>query len=326
MILKKSLAALVTAFWLASGCQQAYRYSSENIAGNIVKHSPVFSNVAYLFLSKTKLSEQQSKKRKMGTKYAVISTGASLRNKEEGLIDPIDKNAFWHSTVKVYNELLRNGYLPRNIRVLYQDADPPFNDQELLNEIKKIKLQFHTGKYLNLATAQNLRKVLNDLEKEIQPEDSFTLYLNQHGSPLGYVLFEYDESHLFGSDLTEILQGNKSKNILIVADVCHAEQFTDDLNYPATIISSSKEDQLGWGDRNYSFGRIFFAEMNNHSNDLDRNEEISPYEAFQSAKQKSLHYRQKMDNFLRNKYEGKGIPEAELEIITLLPVYKERLD
>lgn len=260
-----------------------------------------------------------------GEKYAVISTGASVRNKEEGLVDPIDKNAFWVSTVEVYNELLKNGYKPENIYVLYKDGRPPFDDLELLLESAKIRKEFD-GSYNNIATAENFMALLDSLEDRVNPEDRFTIYINQHGSSLGTAHFEYDGSFTYGRDLGRILEGNESENILIVLGTCHAEAFANLVNHEAVIISCSKRDMLGWADKNFSFGSVLFEEMNDVKNDTNADGEVSPYEAFGPAKRRSINYRESIDRFLRDKYEGTGLPEQDLERMDLVPVYTERSD
>jgi hypothetical protein len=258
-------------------------------------------------------------------KYAVISTGASLRNEEEGLVDPIDKNCFWVSTVKVYNELLKNGYKPENIFVLYKDGQPPFDDPYLLKEINEIKKEF-TDSSINIATKNNLVNLLDSLEPIINPEDKFTLYIDQHGSSLGSAHFEYDNSYIFGHELGEVLKGNKSKEVLIVTGTCYAEMFSILINHPAVIISGSKCDKYGWGDKNFSWGQVFFEEMNNPKNDTNHDKEVSPYEAFLPAKKRSKQYRKTIDEFLKKDYEGTGCSEEELNKIDLIPTYIERKD
>lgn len=257
-----------------------------------------------------------------GEKYAVLCTGASIRDKSEGLIDPIDKNCFWISAVNVYNELLEGGYKPENIYVLYQDGKPPFDDEEYLDKIKEIKKEFD-GSYSNIATRSRLEELLNGIETKIKPEDKFVLYLNMHGSSLGEIHFEHDGSYMNGDRLEEVLKGNQSKKILILADTCHAESFTEDIDYPSILISASKKDFYGWGDRKFSCGSYFFEEMNNKKNDTDKDGKVSAHEAFVTTKERCIKYREEIDEFLRNDYEGDGIPDYDLKHMDLIPIYRE---
>ncbi|MFC1686897.1 C13 family peptidase [Nanoarchaeota archaeon] len=260
-----------------------------------------------------------------GKKYAVLCTGASTRNKEEGLSDIIDKNTFWIATVNAYNELIKNGHKPENIFVLYKDGKPPFDDPDLLNKISKIKKEFD-GSYTNISTKKNLINLLNSLESTIMPEDNFTLYINQHGSASGAAYFEFDDSYIFGKELGRVLKGNKSKNILIILGTCHAESFALQVNYPSISVACSKKDKYGWLDRTFSFGQFFLEEMNTLNNDKNKDGKVSPYEAFLPAKERAVQYRKDINDFLRTAYEGNGIKESELKKMDLVPVYIERLD
>lgn len=257
-------------------------------------------------------------------KYAVINTGASIRSAEEGLIDPIDKNAFWVSTVDAYNELRKNGYLPENMWVLYKDAKPPFDEPELLGRIDGIKKEFD-GSYDNISTKDNLAKLLDSLEDKINPEDQFTLYINQHGSALGTAHFEYDNSYFTGQDLSKILEGNKSRHILIVMGTCHAEAFADDISTNnAVIVSGARENKLGWIDKNFSWAKMFFEEMNKAGNDFNKDGVVSAYEAFVPAKKRAIQYRWVQNSFFRFKYEGTGLSIPSLMMMDLVPTYIER--
>lgn len=256
-------------------------------------------------------------------KYAVICIGASCRNANEGLVDPIDKNCFWINAVKVYNELLEQGFDAKNIFVLYKDGKPPFDDKEFENKIKRIKEEFN-GTYSNLATRPNLEKLLNKLETSIDSNDEFLLCLSMHGDSSGRIHFEYDGSVLSGRGLSTILKGNKAERILIFTDVCHAEAFIDDINYSAILIASSKRGYFSWSDRNFSSSSVFFEELGNKENDKDGDGKVSAYEAFIATKRRCIAYRKKIDYFLKNEYEGKGLPEHDLERMDFIPVYKER--
>ena len=269
-----------------------------------------------------------------GEKYAVVCTGASMRNKQEGLADPIDKNCFWASTFRVYNELLKSGHKPENVYVLYKDGKPPFDDKEFLDKVKEIKKEFN-GSYSNIATKSRLEELLNSLEVKIKPEDNFTLYLSMHGSSWGTLHFEHDKSLFNGCDklydgrcgLGGILEGNKSENILISVDACHAEAFTEMINHKSILIAASKRDRVGWGDRNFSCGSWFFTEMNNMDNDFNKDGNVSPYEAFTTTKERCIKYRKEIDEFLRTEYKPPEGMSAffymHLEHTDLIPVYRE---
>jgi len=272
--------------------------------------------------------------KRSGEKYAVVCTGTSIRDASEGLRDPIDKNSSWISTVRVYNELLKAEYKPKNIHVLYKDGKPPFDDQEFLDQIKEIKKEFN-GSYSNIATKSRLEELLNSLEVKIKPEDDFTLYLHMHGSPWGTLHFDYDRSLFNGCyklydgccGLGGILEGNKSENVLIFVDSCFAEAFTKIIDYKSILISSSKINCVGWGDRNFSCGSYFFAEMNNRDNDFNKDGKVSPDEAFTTTRTRCIKYRKEIDGFLRTEYkppkQASDFFYKFLEHMDLIPVYRE---
>ncbi len=261
--------------------------------------------------------------KKSGEKYAVVCTGASIRDRAEGLHDPIDKNCFWVSTFRVYNELLKRGYKPENVYVLYKDGKPPFDDKEHRKKIKKIKREFN-GSYPNIATSSRLGVLLNGLEGKIKPEDEFTLYLNMHGCSWGRVYFEHDDSSLSGSQLNDILEGNQSRNILIFGGSCYAEAFTNNIDHKSILIAGAKRDRIGWLDRNFSCGSWFFAEMNNRDNDFNKDGQVSPYEAFIRTRKRCMTYRKKIDWFLRNEYKDPSpLSEWDLKKMDFIPVYRE---
>ena len=254
-----------------------------------------------------------------GVKYAILSNGVS----EVGFIDPIDVNSTLIATTNVYNELLENGYSKENIFVLYNGGKPNFDKIATTHNVGPIKTEFD-GSYDNTATASNLTDILESLEDKVKEEDKVTINIMSHGSPSGIIYFDYDLSNLSGTDLTQIIEGNKSEEILLVVGTCHSESFGYLVEFPSTIVASAYGSKLSWGDKNYSFNTVFWEEMNNKANDMDRNGEITPHEAFSPTKERAISYGKEIEDFLKNDYEGIGARQEDLDMLSFVPVYIQK--
>ncbi|SRR3989338_3725366 len=248
---------------------------------------------------------------------AVIVTGAEIRDEERSLVH----NSFWVYTAQVYHELLKNGYKPENIFVLYYDGKPVLDDPVTKDKIAELGMEFN-GSYNNIATAENVKTLLNDLESTIRPEERFTVYFMQHGSasPLGKIGFEYDHSSMRGYDLDTILDGNRSEEILVVVNSCYSESFTKNIKHKAIAVSSTKEGEEGVGNKEYSFAVFFSEEMNNPENDTDKNGIVSPEEAFKTAKVRNEEYLKNLEQLLKTED-----PERleDLAYVGFTPTYRE---
>lgn len=247
---------------------------------------------------------------------AVIVTGAEVKSEKQFI-----NNSYWVYTVQVYNELLKNGYKPENIFVLYYDGKPLLDDPETKDKSTEIEPEFN-GSYNTIATAQNVKTLLNDLEVIIKPEERFTIYFMQHGyaTPLGKIGFDYDNSYLQGPDLDGILEGNRSEHIMIVVDSCYSESFTKNIKHKAITVSSTKEGEEGVGNREYFFAVFFAEEMNYLENDANKNGVVSPEEAFQTAKARNEYYLKGLEELLK-KEDPKGLDE--FAYVGFTPTYRE---
>src|SRR3989344_989669 len=247
---------------------------------------------------------------------AVIITGAEIRDEER----PLVHNSYWVYTAQVYHELLKNGYKPENIFVLYLDGKPVLDDPATKDKIAELRMEFN-GSYNNIATAENVKALLNDLENTIKPEERFTVYFMQHGSasPWGKIGFEHDHSSMRGYDLDTILEGNQSEHIMVVVNSCYSESFTKNIKHKAITISSTKEGEEGAGNREYSFAVFFSEEMNNPKNDADKNGTVSPEEAFQTAKVRNENYLKKLEESLKEDPERL----EEFSSVGFTPIYRE---
>ena len=247
---------------------------------------------------------------------AVIITGAEIRDEER----PLVHNSYWVYTAQVYHELLKNGYKPENIFVLYLDGKPVLDDPATKDKIAELRMEFN-GSYNNIATAENVKALLNDLENTIKPEERFTVYFMQHGSasPWGKIGFEHDHSSMRGYDLDTILEGNQSEQIMVVVNSCYSESFTKNIKHKAITISSTKEGEQGAGNREYSFAVFFSEEMNNPKNDADKNGTVSPEEAFQTAKVRNENYLKKLEESLKEDPERL----EEFSSVGFTPTYRE---
>ena len=247
---------------------------------------------------------------------AVIITGAEVKDEER----PFIHNSFWVYTAQVYHELLKNGYKPENIFVLYLDGKPVLDDPVMKGKEGELEMEFN-GSYNNIATAENVKALLNDLENTIKPEERFTVYFMQHGSasPWGKIGFEHDHSSMRGYDLDTILEGNQSEQIMVVVNSCYSESFTKNIKHKAITISSTKEGEEGAGNREYSFAVFFSEEMNNPKNDADKNGTVSPEEAFQTAKVRNETYLRNLEESLKEDPEGL----EEFSWVGFTPTYRE---
>jgi hypothetical protein len=252
-------------------------------------------------------------------KYALLYTGCSVRTGEKVLKDPNDKNTFWIATVKVYNQLLKNGFKAENVFVLYKDAKPDWDDPAVAKTKDKIAAEFKAD-YSNLATVENLRKVEKRIQGKLDANDVFVLYLTMHGKN-GLLRSEHDKKAFTGADVTRLLRDNPSKRNLVFVHACFAGDFMGNVEAEGAMIGASRVGEVAWGDRDFSFGELFFTALNDAKSDADGDGKVDYREAFDAASRRYAELGAARRAYIRDEWAGKGMPADKLKQLTFKTLY-----
>jgi Peptidase C13 family len=263
--------------------------------------------------------EQPVEKDNPSVKYALLYTGSSVREGEKVLKDPNDKNTFWLAAARVYEQLLKRGYKPENIYFLYKDGKPDWSDAALGGIKEKLRKEFKSG-YSNLATLENLRKVEKLIEKKCDANDTFLLYLTMHGKD-GVLRSEHDRESMVGKDLTKLLKGNPTKKNLVFVHACYAENFIRNAEVAGIVIGASRTDTVAWGDRDFSFGVLYFKALNDKKSDADGDGSVSYREAFDAASKRYAECGRARLEYIKNRWAGKGVPDHLLKRLKFSTCY-----
>jgi len=235
------------------------------------------------------------------TRYAFVLT-ASSRGEKDANTDPIDKSNFWLNEVRVYSALREAGFEAKNIRVLYADGKPAFDEtMETLN-VARIKKEQFSGKYDNMATIENIQAELARFAGLVKPDDIFVMYLGTHGAP-SFVEIQVGDLDMLVSDLQKMLEKVRPSFGLFYSDACHSGAFIAQLNLSNYIlVSTTGQHTYGWGDRYFSGGAYFFQSLIDGESDVDVDGKITVEEALFRSQERANAHMQRIDQYLRNKY------------------------
>jgi|GEM_PF-1497790 hypothetical protein len=248
--------------------------------------------------------------------YAVIFTSSDWRTGGNAELDPIDRNAGWIQTVRIYRHLLRLGYDARNISVFYLDAQPDYEDAGA-GEIPESLRRMLDRRRAAASTKANLHAALRQLASRMRPQDHVVVHLSMHGRKGAWLESDTGET-IRPRELRRMLKPLAPRQLLLIVDACHSEAIIERLDLPGTSIATARADELGWLDRNFSFGEFFFAEFGDCLGP-GRPDQV---EAAWSAA--AVRYGKAADwEYLKTRYGGEGLPEATIELLTFEPVLRQ---
>ncbi len=248
--------------------------------------------------------------------YAVIFTSSDWRTGSNDELDPIDQNAGWIQTVRIYRHLLRLGYEARNISVFYLDAQPDYEDAGA-GDIPASLRHMLNRRRAATSTKANLRAALRQLAFRMRPQDHVVVHLSMHGRKGAWLESDTGET-IRPRELRRMLKPLAPRQRLLIVDACHSEAIIERLDLAGTSIATARADELGWLERNFSFGEFFFAEFT-ECLDPARPDQV---EAAWSAA--AARYRTAADwDYLKTRYGGEGLPEETIELLTFEPVLRQ---
>ncbi|MBU2589227.1 MAG: C13 family peptidase [Nanoarchaeota archaeon] len=250
-------------------------------------------------------------------KYGIIMVGSSRGGRDYS--DPIDKNCFWLNGTYAYKYLEELGF--NKLFMFYADGKPDFNEKVNEETIKKLKGRFKGKPELYSATIDNLESIVNKLSKKIDDNDIFVLVIETHGNE--FMLEMQGDGHdLSPWNLNKILKDVKPGYGLLYIDACHSGSYIDHLDLPNfTILSSTEDHTLGWGDRGFSGARYFFRSLLDPESDTNVDGKVTIKEAFEKSKNDANNHLVRIWNFLLNRYnwEEAGDPKNLAKEISVVP-------
>ncbi len=248
--------------------------------------------------------------------YAVIFTSSDWRTGGNAVLDPIDRNAGWIQTVRIYRHLLRLGYEARNISVFYLDAQPDYEDAGA-GDIPESLRRMLDRRLAAASTKANLHAALRQLALRMRPQDHVVVHLSMHGRKGAWLESDTGET-IRPRELRRMLKPLAPRQRLLIVDACHSEAIIERLDLPGTSIATARADELGWLERNFSFGEFFFAEF---VDCLDPGRPDRVEAAWSAA---AVRYGKAADwQYLKTRYGGEGLPEATIELLTFEPVLRQ---
>ncbi|MDP7398460.1 MAG: caspase family protein [Lentisphaeria bacterium] len=248
--------------------------------------------------------------------YAVIFTSSDWRTGGNDELDPIDRNAGWIQTVRIYRHLLRLGYDARNISVFYLDAQPDYGDAGA-GDIPESLRRMLDRRRAATSTKANLHAALRQLASRMRPQDHLVVHLSMHGRKGAWLESDTGET-IRPRELRRMLKPLAPTQRLLIVDACHSEEIIERLDLPGTSIATARADELGWLERNFSFGEFFFAEF---ADCLGPGRPDRVEAAWSAA---AARYRHAADwDYLKTRYGGAGLPQTTIELLTFEPVLRQ---
>lgn len=241
--------------------------------GAVVSAMPTIPTVPRMLARPTKLEKRISQEATIPNnqrdKYAVLISGSIERR------DMYDLST-------AYQVFLENGFKKENIYILDEDGSKtpmyPVDD---------------------LSSKEAVAMLFTHLSEKTDDKDLLFVYITDHGKRITHRpanderVEEISTIVLPGEDLNEIelkslLDKIKSKEIIVLADICYGGGFANRFSSGKYIgISSSTEEEMAHGNVKDSFGR-YLMEAYRNIPEVDKNKDgiVNIPEAFEYAKQK----------------------------------------
>ncbi|HCN08735.1 MAG TPA: hypothetical protein DIT01_12440, partial [Lentisphaeria bacterium] len=159
--------------------------------------------------------------------YAVIFTSSDWRTGGNAVLDPIDRNAGWIQTVRIYRHLLRLGYEARNISVFYLDAQPDYEDAGA-GDIPESLRRMLDRRLAAASTKANLHAALRQLALRMRPQDHVVVHLSMHGRKGAWLESDTGET-IRPRELRRMLKPLAPRQRLLIVDACHSEAIIERL-------------------------------------------------------------------------------------------------
>lgn len=236
-------------------------------------------------------------------KYALIVIGSSRGEHEPTLRDPLDRNYFFLGGVSVYKALRKIGFEDENMRFLYVDGNPDFTESINAEAIAEIKERQFNGLYDNRATHSNIRAVSEEFAQKVGINDAFIFYIGTHGEPFRIEIEEDGTDRLTPSELEDMLKPIQPKVGLLYLDACDSGRFIEELDLPKYVkIASTPAGRIGWADRGFSNGSLFFENLTDNNADMNHDGKITFAEAFIQTNSEAEDHMFSIEDYLSENY------------------------
>ena len=282
--------------------------------------------------TKTELQKEQTTN--LERKFAILYAGSDEKNPK----DAVDKNGTWNSTVRIYDSLLRAGYLPEYIYVLYYDGNPDWGSPEIQSIINQIKPEFdytQNGGVYSVASIENFFNVEKKVGQEMDANDSLLIIFSSH-IVLGIeeLLSQIDRDArrrgltdidtISAKEISLMLNDNPSKNNVVILGCCYSQIIINKLNINGVIIGVSDTNHLSWVDKDYSSESFIVEGLNNPAYDVDGDGSVTLVEAANSVDLRKALGNPKIE-FLQAQYNGVGTDTSRISFKPVI-VKKTRVD
>lgn len=252
------------------------------------------------------------------THAIIYSNQGDDESNDAELIHPIDKNITIIAESRIYKKLINNGVDKDNIFVLYDDRVPDWDDPAIE---KELKIEFN-GSYSNIATPDNLKRIEARLDDKLYANDTLIIVMMMRGEPQGYLTNNFGGNIIRSSDISDMLDDNKTDNNLIIVEANDANSFIDKLEIKGDFIGSSYDNAM-WADREDAFSVKCMTERYNPDNDLDNDGIVSADEAYDAASKVWLDVKKAKKEFIVGEYlkaaiKGNMHPFTKLGICAML--------
>jgi hypothetical protein len=247
-------------------------------------------------------------------KYAVVVAGYDAEHKYGSIFGgwgPMTRERFLIEQVRIYNQLLEQGFKKENIYVLIPDGLNPKNPTSHYPEgFDKLREAYRDYRYSHDATEANLARILRDMGKKVDSNDTFVLYLSTHGNlhkdydfsrsgsysakENSYAALDNGKDKLHDWELRNYAKGINGAREVYMINACHSGHFAKTMGVGRDIaFSASMMHQPGvLDDKGYSYATFLLDELKKKGG-LNSNTKVKTlFECLQDGMKKfKKHYR-----------------------------------
>ncbi|MBW2987412.1 caspase family protein [Candidatus Woesearchaeota archaeon] len=245
-------------------------------------------------------------------KYAVVVAGFDAEHKYStifGGYGPLTRERFLIEQVRIYNQLLEQGFKKENIYVLIPDGLDPKNPTSHYPEgFENLREAYRDYSYSHDATEANLERILRHMGKKVDSNDTFVLYLSTHGNlhrdysyngdgdfttrENSFAALDNGKDKLHDWELRNYAKGINGGREVYIINACHSGHFAKTMGVGRDIaFAASMMHQPGvLDDKGYSYA-TFLLDALKSKGGLNSNTKVKTlFESLQEGMRKFKHH------------------------------------
>jgi len=244
-------------------------------------------------------------------KYAVVVAGYDAEHKYGSIFGgfgPMTRERFLIEQIRIYNQLLEQGFKKENIYVLIPDGLNPKNPTSHYPAgFENLREAYRDYSYSHDATERNLERILGQMGKKVDSNDTFVLYLSTHGNlhrdysysggdftarENSYAALDNGKDKLHDWELRNYSKGINGAREVYMINACHSGHFAKTMGVGRDIVfTASMMHQPGvLDDKGHSYATFLLDELKKKGG-LNSNTKVKTlFDSLQDGMKKFKHH------------------------------------